>query len=312
MSGPSRLVGQAFRRHAAAALLAVALVSGPVNAAIPRPAAAPAPGTAAYAALVEFARILGVPDAGAVAARFGGNSSWEVGTLTVPGEDPQPFLYVAQRGPSGWTAAVEGTDVFAGLVEQGSAGMAGTSSAALLLTAQGTAAGGSARLSLPWPKGQTWRLTGGPHNTYGAKSRPWSAIDLAGPVPKTSSKVVAARGGIVLRPCKNMVQIRHGRGWSTSYYHLKDIRVRAGDRVDRGDVLGWTSVAAGCGGYATAPHVHFSLMRQGSPVPLDGHTIGGWSVRDGPSQYLGCLAKNGVRRCAPSGSVYNSGIVGDS
>jgi hypothetical protein len=43
---------------------------------------------------------------------------------------------------------------------------------------------------------------------------------------------------------------------------------------------------------------------------LANHAIGGWVVRDGSSQYAGCLVKGSKRRCAPNGDVYNNGAIG--
>lgn len=169
----------------------------------------------------------------------------------------------------------------------------------------------SPNLSLPWGTGDTWRLTGGPHSNIG-RGRPWSSLDFAGPVPGHSYMVRAAADGTVVRPCANFVQIKHVNGWTTGYYHVRDIRVRAGDHVDRGQVIGWTSADAGCGGSATGPHVHFSVQHNGSYVNLRGMTIGGWTVRDGASQYTGCLVRGARVRCPPSGRLYNSGAIGSS
>ena len=168
---------------------------------------------------------------------------------------------------------------------------------------------GSARLSLPWRSGDMWRMTGGPHPDSGGRARPWSALDFQ-PKSGESGAVRAARGGVVSRPCANLVRINHGDGWMTSYYHVKNIKVRNGQRVDRGQVLGWTSRRSGCGGYATGPHVHFSLLWKGDYVNIRGTAIGGWTVKEGSQPYEGCLVKDGVRKCAPTASVYNFGVVG--
>lgn len=163
------------------------------------------------------------------------------------------------------------------------------------------------RFALPWAQGQAWRFTGGPHSNYG-RGRPWSSLDFAGPVAGGAYRVVAAASGTVRRPCPNMVQIRHANGWSTSYYHLKNIRVRSGQKVRRGQVLGVTSTRAGCGGYATGAHAHFTIRRGGDPVNIRGLRIGGWTVREGTSAYVGCLVRDGTRRCTPGGRVRNFGV----
>jgi murein DD-endopeptidase MepM/ murein hydrolase activator NlpD len=239
-------------------------------------------------------------------------------------DDPtRVYLYVAKFDGGGWTAAIEGTDRFVRLAAQARRALAGTTSADLLMLASGGGIGssialtssigdGSARLSLPWAGGQTWRLTGGPHNFYGGKSRPWSSLDFAGPEPGVSVRVRAARGGVVLRPCANLVQVRHDDGWATSYYHLSNIAVKAGQTVSRGQFLGFTSNASGCGGSSSGPHVHFSLLRNGSYVNIADHTIGGWTVRDGDEAYDGCMERNGDERCAPNGRIYNDGAIGAS
>lgn len=166
--------------------------------------------------------------------------------------------------------------------------------------------GGAPRFSLPWTDGTVWRMTGGPHSNTG-RGRPWSSIDFAGPIAGKSYPVRAAASGYVTRPCPNLIEIRHGDGWQTTYYHVANIRVRQGQFVKRGAVLGWTSTRAGCGGFATGPHVHFSIKHNGRYVDLGGFVLGGWTVRDGRSQYLGCLVRDDAKRCAPNARLYNFG-----
>lgn len=166
---------------------------------------------------------------------------------------------------------------------------------------------GPPKFQLPWSDGLTWRLTGGPHSNTG-RGKPWSSLDFAGPVSGVSYPVRAAAAGTVVRPCANWVQIRHGNGWETSYYHLTSIKVKAGQHVKRGQLLGYTSRQAGCGGSATGKHVHFSIKHNGKYVDIGGFVFGGWKVHDGSSQYLGCLTRNGVRKCAPGGRLYNYGV----
>jgi LasA protease len=179
--------------------------------------------------------------------------------------------------------------------------------AAVTTVALASISDGSARLSLPWTRGETWRMTGGPHPERAG--RPWSALDFQ-PKSAESGKVRAARGGIVNRPCPNMVEIRHEGGWTTVYYHLKNISVRDGQYVKRGAKLGWTSTRSGCGGFASGPHLHFSLKWHAEFINLRGNAIGGWTVREGNVPYAGCLVRNGDRRCAPKGLLGNLGLVG--
>lgn len=66
-----------------------------------------------------------------------------------------------------------------------------------------------------------------------------------------------------------VVWIDHGGEVLTVYAHLSEIRVRAGDRVDRGRIVG----LSGSSGNASAPHLHFEVWRWGlqqDPVVLLG------------------------------------------
>lgn len=51
------------------------------------------------------------------------------------------------------------------------------------------------------------------------------------------------------------VLIKHGNGLSTLYAHLSDINVSQGQSVNTGQVLGYS----GFTGYATGPHLHFTV-----------------------------------------------------
>jgi ELWxxDGT repeat protein len=62
----------------------------------------------------------------------------------------------------------------------------------------------------------------------------------------------------------NFVEIDHGNGWHTLYYHLRTdtILVHVGDRVVAGQVLG----LAGSSGDSTAAHLHFEVQHNGDIV----------------------------------------------
>jgi hypothetical protein len=62
----------------------------------------------------------------------------------------------------------------------------------------------------------------------------------------------------------NGVRIRHQEGWETQYSHMKheSIVVRAGDRVQAGQILG----QVGLSGNTEFPHLHFSLRYQGRDI----------------------------------------------
>ena len=58
------------------------------------------------------------------------------------------------------------------------------------------------------------------------------------------------------------VEIDHGFGYKTRYAHAGSIKVKRGQRVDRGDLLG----EVGKTGLATAPHLHYEVLIDGRQV----------------------------------------------
>lgn len=55
------------------------------------------------------------------------------------------------------------------------------------------------------------------------------------------------------------IVVRHPRGFTTLYAHLRRIGVRSGERVKRWEPVG----RCGSSGHSTAPHVHFEIRRYG-------------------------------------------------
>jgi murein DD-endopeptidase MepM/ murein hydrolase activator NlpD len=60
----------------------------------------------------------------------------------------------------------------------------------------------------------------------------------------------------------NHVIINHGYGYETEYMHMVRIKVRRGQRVKRGEVIGWV----GSTGASTGPHCHYEVHVNGTRV----------------------------------------------
>ncbi len=59
-----------------------------------------------------------------------------------------------------------------------------------------------------------------------------------------------------------LVVVDHGFGISTWYGHLSGFNTRAGERVKRGDVIGYVGVS----GRVTGPHVHYEVRIYNAPI----------------------------------------------
>jgi murein DD-endopeptidase MepM/ murein hydrolase activator NlpD len=59
-----------------------------------------------------------------------------------------------------------------------------------------------------------------------------------------------------------MVEVDHGRGFSTRYAHLSEVLVSVGQKLDTGAVVGKT----GNSGRSTGPHLHYEVRHNGEAV----------------------------------------------
>jgi murein DD-endopeptidase MepM/ murein hydrolase activator NlpD len=89
-------------------------------------------------------------------------------------------------------------------------------------------------------------------------------IDLAA---VAGTPIRAAADGLVVRAgwrggYGRQVALAHGGGLDTSYSHMSRIVAHEGDRVTRGQVIGYV----GSSGLSTGPHVHFEASRGGRPI----------------------------------------------
>lgn len=60
----------------------------------------------------------------------------------------------------------------------------------------------------------------------------------------------------------NHVVINHGYGYQSLYGHMKKTKVRVGDRVKRGEVIGWV----GSTGKSTGPHLHYEVIKNNDKI----------------------------------------------
>jgi murein DD-endopeptidase MepM/ murein hydrolase activator NlpD len=92
-----------------------------------------------------------------------------------------------------------------------------------------------------------------------------SGMDFTAP---TGTEVYATGNGVIRtvksarRELGNHIIIDHGFGYQTVYAHLDRFNVRVGQKVKRGDVIGFV----GSTGLSTAPHLHYEVLANGKHV----------------------------------------------
>ncbi|WP_333696395.1 M23 family metallopeptidase [Flavobacterium sp.] len=85
---------------------------------------------------------------------------------------------------------------------------------------------------------------------------------------KTGTPVYATGDGVVekadnsLSGYGNLIVIRHGYGYTTYYAHLSKYKVKPGQKVKRGDIIG----LVGSTGRSEAPHLHYEVHKDGEPI----------------------------------------------
>ncbi|HRG17830.1 MAG TPA: M23 family metallopeptidase [Flavobacterium lutivivi] len=84
----------------------------------------------------------------------------------------------------------------------------------------------------------------------------------------TGTPIYATGDGVVKRADNtasgygNHIVIQHGYGYETLYGHLSKYNCRAGQRVKRGDIIGYV----GSTGRSEAPHLHYEVHKEGKVV----------------------------------------------
>ncbi len=118
---------------------------------------------------------------------------------------------------------------------------------------------------LGWPlNGRVTSLFGPRVHPIFGNTRMHRGIDIAAPY---GTPIVAAGDGTVILASVwggfgKAVVIDHGGGLTTVYAHQSRIAVSVGQKVKRGQVIGYV----GCTGYCTGPNTHFETRESGTPV----------------------------------------------
>ena len=114
----------------------------------------------------------------------------------------------------------------------------------------------------PQATGMRWPVRGKIISNFGSKPNGLKNEGINIAVPEGTS-VRAAESGVVaysgneLKGYGNLVLIRHEGGWVTAYAHSKELFVKRGDTVKRGDVI----AKAGQTGSVSSPQLHFEVRK---------------------------------------------------
>lgn len=124
-----------------------------------------------------------------------------------------------------------------------------------------------------------WRI-----DPFTGKKAFHEGLDFPSPV---GTLVVAAANGVVTESMLhnqygNMIDIDHGNDITTRYAHLSKLRVKVGDIVKRGQVIG----LIGNTGRSTGPHLHFEVRMR--------------TVAQDPRKFLALGDRNGLLKPMPT------------
>ncbi len=99
---------------------------------------------------------------------------------------------------------------------------------------------------------------------YGYKVRPHKGTDYAAPI---GTPIIATADGTVTESTRKggngkYVKIKHNGTYSTQYLHMKSQKVKKGEYVRQGDIIGWVGMTGNTGG----PHVCYRFWKNGAQV----------------------------------------------
>jgi murein DD-endopeptidase MepM/ murein hydrolase activator NlpD len=99
---------------------------------------------------------------------------------------------------------------------------------------------------------------------YGNRIRPHRGTDFAA---REGTPIIATANGTVIESTRRggngkFVKIKHNNIYSTQYLHMQKQKVRKGQFVKQGDVIGWVGMTGNTGG----PHVCYRFWKNGREV----------------------------------------------
>jgi murein DD-endopeptidase MepM/ murein hydrolase activator NlpD len=99
---------------------------------------------------------------------------------------------------------------------------------------------------------------------YGNRIKAHRGTDFPSPI---GTPIISTANGTVVESARrggngNFVKIKHNGKYSTQYLHMKKRKVRVGDFVKQGDVIGWIGMT----GSTSGPHVCYRFWKDGKQV----------------------------------------------
>jgi murein DD-endopeptidase MepM/ murein hydrolase activator NlpD len=85
---------------------------------------------------------------------------------------------------------------------------------------------------------------------------------------KTGTPIFATGDGVVMKADNsmsgygNLIIVNHGFGYKSFYAHMSKFKARKGQKVKRGDIIGYV----GSTGRSEAPHLHYEVHKDGQPI----------------------------------------------
>ncbi|WP_366523559.1 peptidoglycan DD-metalloendopeptidase family protein [uncultured Kordia sp.] len=99
---------------------------------------------------------------------------------------------------------------------------------------------------------------------YGNRIRAHKGTDFAAP---QGTPIISTANGVVIESARrggngNYVKVKHNSTYTTQYLHMKKRKVKVGEFVKQGDVIGWVGMT----GNTSGPHVCYRFWKNGRQV----------------------------------------------